>query len=68
MFGDQLKFGDGVNTALSCAHANVEEKYMGLAIVRVLCTDCNQWVETKGRGGELVQTSSEESTNGSNVG
>lgn len=69
MFGDQLKFGDGVSKVLECAHANVTTKYNGLALGRVLCTDCNEWInisfehgftEEKERGGESDQTSSEE--------
>ena len=74
MFGDQLRFGDGVAAALSCAHAKIHKPPFGdwkegkPAIAKILCTDCNQWVEVQGRGGELVQTSSEESINGSNVG
>jgi hypothetical protein len=69
VFGDQLKFGDGIDTKLECAHPTVE-KTKAFAVqqaVRILCPDCNQWVVPE-RGGELVQTSSEESTNGSDAG
>lgn len=70
MFGDQLKFGDGAEVKLSCAHPNVKrigKDFVVQQAVRILCPDCNQWVVPE-RGGELVQTSSEESTNGSDAG
>lgn len=58
MFGDQLKFGDGAEVQLGCAHSRLTET---LGALQVLCPDCNQWVVPE-RGRELVQTNSEESS------